>query len=174
MRPGGKGPPSPLLHGNPMTHDLAQDRRSAPPRSSQVVAARSRGYGDSVGPEGKAARTHKLSSARGLRTDREHGAGSATRASRAGHDRGHVTVNRRVSINRSGDARCRGRHPAEHKYLDPHFDGMGNEVGHWIFMAQTYDMPERMMVSVRPMVHGAQSVPKPGIGRGFFRAAALE
>src|SRR5262249_1203199 len=44
---------------------------------------------------------------------------------------------------------------------------------HWLFMAQPYDLPERMMAAVPAQWYLEKKVSKPGIGLGFFDAEAF-
>jgi haloacetate dehalogenase len=45
---------------------------------------------------------------------------------------------------------------------------------HWLFMAQPYDMPERMMAAVPPEWYMEKKLSKPGIGLGFFAKEAFD
>jgi haloacetate dehalogenase len=44
---------------------------------------------------------------------------------------------------------------------------------HWLFMAQPYDLPERMMAGVAAQWFMERKLSKPGIGLGFFDPAAF-
>jgi haloacetate dehalogenase len=146
VRHGGSGPPLLLLHGHPQTHVMWHLVAPRLARDFTVVATDLRGYGDSSKPP----RTpdHAAHSKRAMALDqvavmRQLG---FERFSVAGHDRG---------------ARCGYRLALDHpervaklavldivptgevwRRVDMAF-GMG--YWHWFFLAQPYDLPERMI-----------------------------
>jgi haloacetate dehalogenase len=175
LRHGGDGPPLLLLHGNPLTH--VSWHRIAPrlARHFHVVAADLRGYGDSIGPE-EGGENHVNYSFRAMAQDqveimerlgyREFFA--------AGHDRGARTVHR-MSL----DHPDRVRRAAVIDILPNHHiwthatREWALKSWHWLFMAQPYDLPERMMAGVPAQWFMERKLAKPGIGLGFFDSTAF-
>ncbi len=146
VRHGGSGPPLLLLHGHPQTHVMWHE---IAPRLSQdftVVATDLRGYGDSSKPS--TTRDHAPYSKRAMARDqvevmRQLG---FERFFVAGHDRGGRCAYRMaldhpervlklavLDIVPTGEAFRRA---------DMAF-GLG--FWHWFFLAQPYDLPERMI-----------------------------
>src|SRR5437868_8964364 len=146
VRYGGSGPPLLLLHGHPQTHVMWHRLAPLLAREYTVVAADLRGYGDSSKPPTTA--DHEPYSKRAMARDqvalmRQLG---FERFNVAGHDRGGRCAYRmaldhpeRVSklavldIIPTGEAFRRA---------DMAF-GLG--YWHWFFLAQPYELPERMI-----------------------------
>lgn len=146
VRHGGSGPPLLLLHGNPQTHFMWHEVAPLLAREFTVVAADLRGYGDSSKPP----------------TDPEH-----EPYSKRAMARDQVSVMRRLGFERFGvcghdrGGRVAYRMALDHPELvsklavldivptgetfrraDMAF-GMG--YWHWFFLAQPYDLPERLI-----------------------------
>ncbi len=148
VRVGGEGPPLLLLHGHPQTHVMWHEVAPRLARDFTVVTPDLRGYGESSKPE--TTPDHEPYSKRAMARDMVelmHQLGFEQFAV-AGHDRGgrcayrlaldhHERVVRLavLDIIPTGEA-CRR--------ADMEF-GMVN--WHWYFMAQPFDMPERMLGS---------------------------
>jgi haloacetate dehalogenase len=175
LRHGGDGPPLLLLHGNPLTH--VSWHRIAPhlARHFHVVAADLRGYGDSVGPE-DGGENHVNYSFRAMAQDqvevmerlgyREFFA--------AGHDRGARTV-ARMCLDHKGRVRRAAVIdilPNHHIWTHASKD-WALKSWHWLFMAQPYDLPERMMAGVPAQWFMERKLSKPGIGLSFFDPEAF-
>jgi haloacetate dehalogenase len=146
VRHGGSGPPVLLLHGHPQTHYMWH---AVAPRLAQdftVVAPDLRGYGDSSKPPTTA--DHEPYSKRAMARDqvalmRHLG---FERFSVAGHDRGGRVAYRlaldhpdRVARLAVLDILPTGEHL---RRADMHF-GLG--YWHWFFLAQPFDVPERII-----------------------------
>ncbi|HEV2300090.1 MAG TPA: alpha/beta hydrolase [Stellaceae bacterium] len=175
LRHGGEGPPLLLLHGNPLSHVSWHLVAPILARKFHVVAADLRGYGDSVGPE-EGGDNHENYSFRAMAEDqvevmerlgyREFFA--------AGHDRGARTVHRLCL-----DHGERVRRAAVIDILPNHHiwthasKNWAMKSWHWLFMAQPYDMPERMMAGVPAQWFMEKKLSKPGIGLGFFDKEAF-
>jgi haloacetate dehalogenase len=175
LRHGGSGPPLLLLHGNPLTH--ASWHKIAPRLAERfhVVAADLRGYGDSVGPE-DGGDNHVNYSFRAMAQDqvevmqrlgyREFFV--------AGHDRGARTVHRMALDHpeRVKRAAVIDIVPSHHIWTHANRNWAMSS-WHWLFMAQPYDLPERMMSSVPAEWYMQKKLSKPGIGLGFFAPEAF-
>lgn len=148
VRIGGAGPPLLLLHGHPQTHVMWHRIAPRLAQDFTVVAPDLRGYGESSKP--KTTGDHEPYSKRAMARDMvslmEHLGFDEFAV--AGHDRGgrcayrlaldhpeRVTKLAVLDIIPTGEAWRRA---------DREF-GMVN--WHWYFMAQPYDMPERMLGS---------------------------
>ena len=175
LRHGGSGPPLLLLHGNPMTH--VSWHRMAPRLAERfhVVAADLRGYGDSVGPE-DGGENHINYSFRAMAQDQVEVMGHLgyDKFFAAGHDRGARTVHRmcldhpqRVLKGAVVDIL-----PSHHIWTHASKD-WAMKSWHWLFMAQPYDLPERMMASVPAAWFMEKKLSKPGIGLSFMDPEAL-
>jgi haloacetate dehalogenase len=140
-----------------------------------VVAADLRGYGDSVGPE-EGGENHINYSFRAMAQDqveimeklgyREFFA--------AGHDRGARTVHR-MCLDHPGRierAAVIDILPNYHIWTNAS-KNWALKSWHWLFMAQPYDLPERMMAGVSAQWFMEKKLSKPGIGLGFFDPEAF-
>lgn len=172
---GGDGPPLLLLHGNPLTkaswHKIADDLA----RRFHVVACDLRGYGDSVGPE-EGGPDHINYSFRAMAQDQVDvmAALGFERFFVAGHDRGARTTHRMCldHPDRIIKAAVVDIIPSDRVWAD--FDkAMAIKAWHWAFMAQPYDMPERMMASVPAEWYMEKKLSKPGLGLSFFAPEAF-
>ena len=146
VRRGGSGPPLLLLHGNPQTHVMWHEVAPLLAREFTVVASDLRGYGDSskppTGPD------HEPYSKRAMARDQVsvmHHLGFE-RFGVCGHDRGGRVAYRmaldhpeRVSKLALLDIIPTGE---TFRRADMAF-GMG--YWHWFFLAQPYDLPERLI-----------------------------
>jgi haloacetate dehalogenase len=168
LRHGGNGPPLLLLHGHPQTHLMWHAIAPRLARDFTVVAADLRGYGDSSKPP--TTPDHAPYSKRAMARDqlevmRQLG---FDRFFVAGHDRGarcayrlaldhpeHVLRLAVLDIIPTGEAFRRA---------DMRF-GLG--FWHWFFLAQPYDLPERL-IGGNPDAYYFRR------GRERFAAQALE
>jgi len=176
LRYGGRGRPLLLLHGNPLTH--VSWHRVAPrlARDFTVVAADLRGYGDSVGPE-DGGPNHINYSFRAMAQDQVEVMEKLgfTRFFVAGHDRGARTAHRMCldHPDRVLKAALIDILPTLAIWNNPSRQWAMNS-WHWSFMAQPYDLPERMMAAVPPAWFMEKKLSKPGIGLGFFAKEAFD
>jgi haloacetate dehalogenase len=175
LRHGGKGPPLLLLHGNPLTHVSWHKIAGPLAKHFHVVAADLRGYGDSVGPEDGGA-NHVNYSFRAMAQDqvevmerlgyREFFA--------AGHDRGARTVHRIALDHPERVKRAAVIDILPNYHIWTHASkNWALKSWHWLFMAQSYDLPERMMAGVPAQWFMEKKLSKPGIGLGFFDPEAF-
>ena len=175
LRHGGEGPPLLLLHGNPLTHVSWHKIADRLAERFHVVAADLRGYGDSVGPE-EGGENHVNYSFRAMAQDQvevmEH-LGYKTFFV-AGHDRGARTTHRMALDHpeRVLKAAVIDILPSHHVWQQVS-KGWAMKSWHWIFMAQPYDLPERMMAGVPAQWFMERKLSKPGIGLGFFAPEAF-
>ncbi|MEM9029629.1 MAG: alpha/beta hydrolase [Pseudomonadota bacterium] len=176
LRHGGSGPPLLLLHGNPMSHvtwhkiveDLAQD--------FHVVATDLRGYGDSVGPE-DGGETHINYSFRAMAQDQLDVMAQLgfNTFHVVGHDRGARTAHRMALDHQTSVASLTliDILPNRHIWHNASKD-WALKSWHWLFMAQPYDMPERMMAGVAPEYFMEKKLSKKGIGLAPFTKDAFD
>jgi haloacetate dehalogenase len=175
LRHGGSGPPLLLLHGNPLTHVSWHRMAERLSQRFHVVAADLRGYGDSVGPE-DGGENHVNYSFRAMAQDQvevmERLGYPAFFV--AGHDRGARTVHRMALDHpqRVQRAAVVDIVPSHHIWTHAN-KGWALKSWHWLFMAQPYDLPERMMSSVPADWYMQRKLSKPGIGLGFFAPEAF-
>ena len=148
LRMGGSGPPLLLLHGYPQTHVMWHKVAPALAERFTVVCADLRGYGDSAKP--KSDSSHSPYSKRAMAWDQVlvMAALGFERFAAAGHDRGARVVHRLCLDHREAVTRA--------AMLDivptlTMFAEMNKEVAlgywHWLFLAQPYDLPERMIAA---------------------------
>lgn len=175
LRHGGEGPPLLLLHGNPLSHVSWHKVAPVLARKFHVVAADLRGYGDSVGPE-EGGDNHENYSFRAMAEDqveimerlgyREFFA--------AGHDRGARTVHRMCLDHPGRVRRAAVIDILPNYHIWTHASkNWAMKSWHWLFMAQPYDLPERMMAGVPAQWFMEKKLSKPGIGLGFFDQEAF-
>src|SRR5687768_445948 len=173
-RVGGRGPAVLLLHGNPLTpvhgHLVA-------PRLAQrftVVATDLRGYGDSGKPRGLA--DHSNYSFRRMAQDQvdvmQH-LGFA-QFFVAGHDRGARTAFR-MALDHPDRVRKFASFdiiPTHHALTHISREWALNSY-HWFFMAQPYDIPERLIAGNEDF-YILKKLTVMGIGKGGFSEATLK
>ena len=176
LRHGGKGPPLLLLHGNPLTHVSWHKLAEPLAEHFHMVASDLRGYGDSVGPE-DGGENHINYSFRAMAQDQVEVMERLgyQRFFVAGHDRGARTAHRMCLDHASRVERAAvidilpSRHIWSHASKD-----WALKSWHWPFLAQPYDLPERMMAGVPARWFIERKLSKPGIGLGFFDPAAFD
>lgn len=172
-RVGGKGPAVLLLHGNPLTH---VHWHLVAPRLAQdftVVAADLRGYGDSGKPRGR--EDHANYSFRRMAQDqvdvmRHLGFGEFFVA---GHDRGARTAHR-MALDHPDKVKKFASFdilPTHHVLTHATWQwALGSF--HWFFMAQPYDIPERL-IQGREDFYILKKLTAMGIGKGGFSKETL-
>jgi len=167
-RIGGGGPPLLLLHGNPLTH--LSWYRVAPrlAKDFTVVATDLRGYGDSGKPRGKP--DHSNYSFRRMAQDQvevmEHL--GFKQFGVAGHDRGARTAFRMAldHPDKVLKAAFLDILPTHHVWTHVSMGWAINSY-HWLFMAQPYDFPERLLKGNEEYyIRG--KLTKQGLGKGGF------
>ena len=149
LRIAGQGPPLLLLHGYPQTHVMWH---CVAPRLAErftVVCADLRGYGDSSKPPGGG--DHAGYSKRAMARDQVEAMAQLgfTRFCVAGHDRGGRVGHRMAldypdSVQRLAVLDIAPTHTM--------FTGADMNFGltyyHWFFLAQPYDLPERLIAAL--------------------------
>src|SRR3954464_14653435 len=173
LRYGGNGPPLLLLHGNPLTHvhwHLVAPRLA---KDYTVVCADLRGYGDSSKPRGLA--DHSNYTYRRMGQDHidvmQHF--GFEKFFLGGHDRGGRTAFRmaldypeRILKFASFDVI-----PTHHVLTHITREWALNSY-HWFFMAQPYDIPERLFAG-KEKYYIEKKLTTMGIGKGGFTPEAL-
>ncbi len=143
---GGEGPPLLLLHGYPQTHALWHKVAPGLARQFTVVAPDLRGYGDSAKPSGGG--DHALYAKRSMAQDQVEmmAALGFERFHLAGHDRG-ARVAYRLALDHSG--RVRKLAVLDIVPTIDYWESLDRAKGvatyHWYFLAQPYDLPERLI-----------------------------
>lgn len=172
-RVGGKGPAALLLHGNPLTHvhwhlvapQLAKD--------FTVVATDLRGYGDSGKPRGK--EDHSNYSFRRMAQDQVDVMAHLgfKEFFVAGHDRGARTAHR-MALDHPDKVRKFASFDIlpTHHVLTNISRGWALGSFHWFFMAQPYDIPEKL-IEGKEDYYILQKLTKMGIGKGGFSKETL-
>lgn len=172
-RYGGNGPPLLLIHGNPLTH---VHWHLVAPRLAQdftVVATDLRGYGDSGKPRGK--EDHSNYSFRRMAQDQvdvmQHL--GFRRFSVAGHDRGARTAFRMALDHPDKVLKFASFDilPTHHVLTHMNREWALNSY-HWFFMAQPYDIPEKL-IEGKEDYYILKKLTKMGIGKGGFSAETL-
>jgi haloacetate dehalogenase len=175
LRHGGDGPALLLLHGNPLTHvswHKVADRLAA---RFHVVATDLRGYGDSVGPE-DGGENHVNYSFRAMAQDQVEVMERLgyRQFMVAGHDRGARTAHRMCLDHPTRVQRAALLDILPNYHIWTHATReWAMRSWHWLFMAQPYDLPERMMAAVPPEWYLERKLSKPGIGLVCFAPEAF-
>jgi haloacetate dehalogenase len=143
---GGKGPPVLLMHGNPFTHVSWHLVAPLLARDFTVVCTDLRGYGDSSKPpDGE---NHANYSFRAMAMDNVEVMEKLgfKRFAAAGHDRGARVLHRMCLDHpeKVSQAAIIDIIPTHH-LLNNVSRAWGLFSWHWFFMAQAFDLPERMM-----------------------------
>jgi haloacetate dehalogenase len=174
LRYGGNGPPMLLIHGNPLTHvhwHLVAPRLA---KDYTVVAMDLRGYGDSSKPRGR--EDHSNYSFRRMALDGVEVMAHLgfDKVCVAGHDRGGRAAHRMAL-----DHPDKVRKLATFDILPTHNVLTGAtwqwalNSSHWFFMAQPYDIPEKL-ISGNEDYYILKKLTKMGIGKGGFTEATLK
>jgi haloacetate dehalogenase len=143
---GGDGPPVLLLHGYPQTHAMWHLVAPALASSHTVVVTDLRGYGDSSKPPGDA--DHERYGKRAMAADQV----AVMRAlgfedyAVVGHDRGARVAHRMCLDSPSSVSRAAFLDivPTRHMFGTADY-AFGMTYYHWFFLAQPYDLPERLI-----------------------------
>ena len=174
LRYGGNGPPVLLIHGNPLTHvhwHLVAPRLA---ENYTVVATDLRGYGDSGKPRGRD--DHSNYSFRRMGLDQieimQHL--GFDRFFVAGHDRGARTAFRMALDHPDKVLKFASFDilPTHHMLLNATYQWALNS-SHWFFMAQAYDIPEKL-IEGKEDFYILKKLTKLGIGKGGFSEATLK
>lgn len=143
---GGSGPPLLLLHGYPQTHVMWHKVAPALAEHFTVVAADLRGYGDSSKPQGD--REHLVYSKRSTANDQVAAmrALGFERFSVAGHDRGGRVAHRMALDHPNAVEKLAVLDiaPTREMFRPTTFD-FAMAYYHWYFLAQPFDLPERLI-----------------------------
>ncbi|MBV9898028.1 MAG: alpha/beta hydrolase [Chloroflexi bacterium] len=177
VRIGGSGPPVLLLHGHPQTHCMWHAVAADLARHFTVVAPDLRGYGESSKPQ--TTPDHEPYSKRAMARDNVNlmrSLGFET-FNVAGHDRGG-----RVAYRLALDHPDRVQRLATLDILPTyeHFHRADMQFGlgywHWFFLAQPFDMPERV-IGLDPVAFFCRQWPLNADGKpqppGYFAPEAL-
>ncbi len=170
---GGKGPPLLLMHGNPFTHVSWHGVAPILAQSFTVVCTDLRGYGDSSKPVPIA--DHSNYSFRAMAQDNVEVMARLgfTRFAAAGHDRGARVLHRMCLDHPEKVTRAAiiDIIPTHH-LLTRVSRAWGLFSWHWFFMAQPFDLPERMMLA-DPEFYLRKKLGKGPEGMGFFAPEAF-
>jgi haloacetate dehalogenase len=173
LRYGGKGPAVLLIHGNPLTH---VHWHLVAPRLAErftVVVTDLRGYGDSGKPRGTA--DHSNYSFRRMALDHvevmQHL--GFDRFCVAGHDRGGRAACRMALDHPEKVLRLATFDilPTHHVLTHATWQWAVNSY-HWFFMAQPYDIPEKL-IEGKEDYYIIQKLTRMGIGKGGFSQETL-
>ena len=173
LRHGGSGPPLLLLHGNPLTHVMWHKIVPRLAEHFTVVASDLRGYGDSSKPDG--GEDHIGYSFRAMAQDQVEVMAALGFDSFyvCGHDRGG-----RVAHRMALDHPRRVRKVAfldivpTHHMLNNIKKQWAVDSYHWFFMAQPYDIPEKLLEG-KEQYYIEKKLTKMGIGKGGFTPETL-
>jgi haloacetate dehalogenase len=139
----GDGPPLLLLHGYPETHVMWHRVAPTLTRTHTVVVADLRGYGDSHRPAGPYSKRAMAAEQVALM-----GSLGFDRFDVAGHDRG-ARVTHRMCLDHPGvvgRAAVLDIVPTRHVFATADMQ-LGMAYYHWFFLAQPFDLPERLIGS---------------------------
>ena len=170
---GGSGPPVLLLHGNPLTH---VHWHLVAPRLAErftVVATDLRGYGDSSKPAGLP--DHSSYSFRRMAEDQLAVMAHLgfERFAVAGHDRGARTAYRMALDHPERVLRFASIDIVPTHYALTHISReWALNSYHWFFMAQPYDIPEKLLEG-KERYYIDKKLTKMGIGKGGFTPETL-
>lgn len=170
---GGSGPPVLLLHGNPLTH---VHWHLVAPRLAQhftVVATDLRGYGDSSKPRGLA--DHTNYSFRRMAQDQVDVMSHLgfEKFCVAGHDRGGRAAFRMAIDYPEKVLRIATFDIIPTHYILTHINReWALNSYHWFFMAQPYDIPEKLFEG-KESYYIEKKLTKMGIGKGGFTPETL-
>ncbi len=174
LRYGGNGPPLLLIHGNPLTHvhwHLVAPRLA---KDFTVVATDLRGYGDSGKPRGR--EDHSNYSFRRMGQDQvdvmQHL--GFDKFFVAGHDRGARTAFRMALDHPDKVLKFASFDilPTHHMLTHATYQWALNS-SHWFFMAQAYDIPEKL-IEGKEDYYILKKLTKLGIGKGGFSEETLK
>jgi haloacetate dehalogenase len=170
---GGNGPPVLLLHGNPLTH---VHWHLVAPRLAQnytVVCADLRGYGDSSKPRG--APDHMNYSFRRMAQDQVDVMAHLgfKQFCVAGHDRGARAAYRMALDHPDKVKKLASFDVLPSHYILTHINlQWAVNSFHWWFMAQPYDLPEKLIAGHEDF-YILRKLTTMGIGKGGFTKEAL-
>jgi haloacetate dehalogenase len=143
---GGSGPPLLLLHGYPQTHAMWHKVAPVLAERYTVVCADLRGYGDSAKPAG--APPHETYSKRAMAADMVAvmRALGYPRFRLVGHDRGARVSHRLCLDHRDAVEQVAMLDISPTRIMFERTDqAFATAYYHWFFLAQPYDLPERMI-----------------------------
>ena len=143
---GGDGPPLLLLHGYPQTHAMWHKIAPRLTASFTVVCADLRGYGDSAKPASDP--EHAAYSKRAMAKDMVEAMRSLghPRFRLAGHDRGGRVAHRLAVDHPQAVERVAVLDISPTRTMFARTDaGFARAYYHWFFLAQPFDLPERMI-----------------------------
>ena len=174
LRYGGNGPPILLIHGNPLTHvhwHLVAPRLA---KDFTVVCTDLRGYGDSGKPRGLP--DHSNYSFRRMGQDQIDVMAHLgfDKFCVAGHDRGARTAFR-MALDHPDKIKKFASFdilPTHHMLSNATWQWALNS-SHWFFMAQAYDIPEKL-IEGKYDYYIKQKLTKLGIGKGGFSEETLK
>lgn len=173
LRYGGDGPPVLLIHGNPLTHVHWHKVAPLLMKDFTVVVTDLRGYGDSSKPRGN--EDHSNYSFRRMAQDQvdvmEHLGFKEFYV--AGHDRGARTAFRMALDHPDKVKKFASFDILPTHHLLTHISlGWALKSSHWFFMAQPYDIPEKL-IEGKEDYYIVQKLTKLGIGKGGFSEETL-
>jgi haloacetate dehalogenase len=174
LRHGGNGPPLLLLHGNPLTHHSWHRFIDRLAQRFTCVAVDLRGYGESSAPKGLPDHSNYTFRRMALDQVEVMAALGYRQFQVAGHDRGA-----RVAFRMAIDHPETVTRVAFMDILPTHhvFAHSTREWGlnsyHWLFMAQPYDFPERLLAG-NEEYYLRRKLMKQGAGKGGFSEAELQ
>lgn len=174
LRLGGDGPPLLLLHGYPQTHAMWHRVAPALTRHFTVVCADLRGYGESDKLPGDP--EHAAYSKRAMAEDqlRVMARLGFERFAAVGHDRGARVVHRMCLDHGERVTRAAVLDIAPTHAMFARMDkNIAMGYWHWLFLAQPFDLPERM-IGADPVGFLEGRLARWSGGLGYFDAQALD